>query len=83
MIVLAESLNQALTKFPPSNCLNVLISCTSCTIFAGGKNLVRNFYTKSFHEVMELDGWLVNQCLARSLSDSRNRRNLRASSITP
>ena len=52
-------------------------------IFAGGKNLVRNFCTKSFHEVMEFCGWLVNQCLARSLSDNGNRRNLRASSVTP
>ena len=38
---------------------------------------------KSFHEVMESVGWIVNQCLARSLSDSGNRRNLRASSVTP
>ena len=61
----------------------MLISCTNCAIFAGEKILVRNFYTKSFHEVMESGGWLVNQCLVRSLSDSGNRRNLRASSVTP
>ena len=33
--------------------------------------------------VMESGGWLVNQCLARSLSDSGNIPNLRASSVTP
>ena len=49
----------------------------------GGKILVINFYTKSFNEVMESGGWLVNQCFSRSLSDSGNRRNLRASSVTP
>ena len=48
-----------------------------------GEILVRNFYTKSFHEVMESRGWLVNQCLARSLSDNGNIRSLRASSVTP
>ena len=70
-------------KFSPSNCLNVLISCTSCAIFVGGKNLVINFSTKSFHEVMESGNCLVNQCLAQSLSDSGNKRNMRASSVTP
>ena len=70
-------------KFSPSNCLNVLISYTNCAISIGGKNLVRNFCTKSFHEVIESIGWLVNQCLAQLLSDSGNRRNMRASSVTP
>ena len=48
----------------------------------GGKILVRNFCTKSFHEVMESGGWLVNQCLARSLSDNGNSYSLRASLVT-
>ena len=52
-------------------------------IFAGRKYLVKNICTKSFHEVMESGGWLVNQCLARSLSDNGSRRNLKASFVTP
>ena len=47
------------------------------------KILVRNLCTKSFHKVMESGGWLVNQFLARSLSDNGNSRSLRASSVTP
>ena len=31
---------------------------------------------------MESGGWLVNQCLARSLSDNGNSRSMRASSVT-
>ena len=70
-------------QLSPSNCLKVLISCTSCAIFEGGKNLVRNSSTKSFHEIMESGGWFVNQCLALSPSESGNNLNLSASSVTP
>ena len=51
--------------------------------FRGWEKFGHKFYTKSIHEVMESGGWLVNQCLARSLSDNGNRHNLRASLITP
>ena len=44
--------------------------------------MVRNFCTKSFHEVMESDGWLTNQCLALFLGDNRNNHSLRASFVT-
>ena len=45
--------------------------------------MVWNFCTKSFHEVMESEGWLVNQCLALSPSESRNNLSLSAFSVTP
>ena len=45
--------------------------------------MVRNFCTKSFHEVMESGGWLVNQCLALSPNESGNNLNLSASFVTP
>ena len=52
-------------------------------IFEGGKNLVINFYTKSFHEVMESGCSLVNQCVALFRNESGNNLSLSASSVTP
>ena len=45
--------------------------------------MVGNFYTKSFHEIMESGGWLVNRCLALSPNKSGNNLSLSTSSVTP
>ena len=51
--------------------------------FAGGKNLTRNFFDKSSHDVIESSGSEMSQCLPLSFNENGNNLSRIASSLTP
>ena len=51
--------------------------------FVGGKNLARNLFDKSSHDVIEFGGSEINHCLALSFYENGNNRSRIASSLTP
>ena len=50
--------------------------------FAGGKNLARNLFDKSSHDVIEFGGSEMSQCLALSFNENGNNLSQIASSLT-
>ena len=63
--------------------MNDVMSFINFADFAGGKNLVKNFYAKSFHVVIVPDGSASNHPFALSFNENGNSLNLMASSDTP
>ena len=51
--------------------------------FASGKNLARNLFDKSSHDVIEFGGYEMSQCLALSFNDNGDNLSRIASSLTP
>ena len=59
------------------------MSILNFVAFASGKNLARNLFDKSSHDVIEYSGSEIRQCLAVSFNENGNNQSRIASSLTP
>ena len=48
------------------------MSILNFAAFAGGKNLARNLFDKSSHDVFEFGGSEISQCLSLSFNENGN-----------
>ena len=59
------------------------MSILNFAAFAGGKNLARNLFDKSSHDVIESGGFEISQCLAFSFNENGNNLSRITSLLTP
>ena len=58
------------------------MSILNFVAFAGEKNLARNLFDKSSHDVIESGGYEMSQCSALSFNENGNNLSRIASSLT-
>ena len=55
--------------------IKLLMSILNFAAFAGGKNLERNLFDRSSHDVIESGDSEISQCLALSFNENGNNRS--------